>query len=251
MAQYNDIINKIIYMDCIKGMKENITNESVDHFYADPPFGIDFTEMESMYNREKKFVIEGYNEPVNHRDFTLQWITEIHRVLKKDGTGFICSGWSNLEDILYAIRQTGFKLVNHIIWKYNFGVYTKNKFVTSHYHILFVSKGKGWTFNKDCRFKDTRKKDGNENYRDREDVWMINRPYRKGEEKNANTQPIELVKKALAYSTNKNDLILDPFMGGGTTAVVAKSIGRNYVGFEINPNMKELHKKRLKDVTTE
>lgn len=242
-------INEIKYMDCVEGLKKYVADKSVNHFYADPPFGIDFTKTESMYNRKKKYVVKGYTEPMRYRDFTLQWVKECYRVLKNDGTGFICSGWTNLADVLWAIDQAGFTVVNHIIWKYNFGVYTKKKFVTSHYHILFVAKGKNWTFRKDCRHSDVRDKEGNDNYRDREDVWLINRPYRRGEEKNANTQPENLVEKALDYTTNVGDLVLDPFAGGGTTAVVCKKMRRNFIGFEINSEMKELIERRLNDVT--
>ena len=53
---------------------------------------------------------------------------------------YIFSGWNNLKDILIAIDDVGLTVVNHIIWKYQFGVVTKNKFVISHYHCLFVCK---------------------------------------------------------------------------------------------------------------
>ena len=53
---------------------------------------------------------------------------------------YIFSGWNNLKDILIAIDNVGLTVINHIIWKYQFGVVTKNKFVTSHYHCLYVCK---------------------------------------------------------------------------------------------------------------
>ena len=87
----------------------------------------------------------------------------------------------------------------------------------------------------------------NNNYKDREDVWMINRPYRVGEKKNANTQPLELVKKALKYTTNKEDLVLDPFMGGATTAVACIELERNFIGVEINKKLKKLHDEEIKN----
>ena len=206
-----------------------------------------------MYNRKKTNVVNGYQEPIgSYAEFSQKWIQECFRVLKKDGSGWICSGWSNLGDVLSAVNQAGFKLVNHVIWKYQFGVYTKKKFITSHYHLLFVAKNpKNWDFNKDVRFKDIRVGNGNPNYRDREDVWTIDRPYQTGKEKNANTQPIELVKKALEYTSKKGDLILDPFMGGATTSLACILLGRDYVGFEINKNLKQLQERRIKNAQTE
>jgi site-specific DNA-methyltransferase (adenine-specific) len=244
--------NTILFGDCTERLKE-LPSESIDSFYADPPFDIDFNKIESMYNRKKLKVVKGYNEPTkDYAQFSNEWISECFRVLKKDGSGWICSGWSNLGDVLSAIKSSGFKLVNHLIWKYQFGVYTKKKFITSHYHLLFVAKNpKNWTFNKDVRFKDMRTSNGNANYRDREDVWCIDRPYHTGKEKNANTQPIELVKKALEYTTKKGDLVLDPFMGGATTAVTCVLTGRDYIGFEINKNLKKLQDRRIEDARAE
>ena len=240
--------NKIYYEDCIIGLK-SVPDKSIDHFYADPPFDIKFDKKETMYNRKKQHVVPGYTESTGtYYDFSASWIKECFRTLKEDGSGWICSGWSNLGDVLRAIKDSGFTLVNHVIWKYQFGVYTKKKFITSHYHMLFVVKNpKKWAFNKDCRYKDTRTEVGNANYRDREDVWSIDRPYQNGKEKNANTQPVELVKKALQYTTSEGDLILDCFMGGATTAVACILLKRKYVGFEINKNLKNLQERRIKD----
>lgn len=240
--------NKIYFEDCMLGLKK-MEPESIDGFYADPPFSINFNKKETMYNRDKKNVIKGYRESTGtYYDFSKTWIEQCYRVLKKGGSGWICSGWSNLGDVLQAIKGSGFIVLNHIIWKYQFGVYTKKKFITSHYHLLFVVKNpKLWTFNKDIRFKDIRTDTGNANYRDREDVWVIDRPYQNGKEKNANTQPIELVKKALEYTTKKGDLILDCFMGGATTAVACILLNREYIGFEINKNLKNLQEMRIKD----
>lgn len=240
--------NVIYQGDCIQGLKK-LPEKSIDHFYVDPPFDINFNNKESMYNRKKEHVIKGYKESVGtYYEFSSAYLKECFRVLKDNGSGWICSGWSNLGDVLKAINDNGFTLINHVIWKYQFGVYTKKKFITSHYHLLFIVKNtKKWDFNKDCRHKDIRDKKGNINYRDREDVWVIDRPYNNGKEKNANTQPIELVRKALEYTTKKGDLILDCFMGGATTAVACILTGRDYIGYEINKNLKELQERRIKD----
>ena len=81
-----------------------------------------------------------------------------------------------------------------------------------------------------------------------QDVWDIKRKYKRGEIKNATTLPIELVQKCIEYSSKPGDLIFDPFMGMGTTALVAKSIWRHYFGFEINEKMKPLIDKRLNGI---
>jgi len=70
------------------------------------------------------------------------------------------------------------------------------------------------------------------------DVWEINRTYRRGEAKNATKLPDELVQRCIDFCTRPGDVVLDPFMGNGTTAFVAKASFRHYVGFEINKSMK-------------
>ena len=122
----------------------------------------------------------------------------------KTGTkGYIVSGYTNLFSILKALRETRLEELNHIIWKYNFGVYTKTKYVSSHYHILFYKKpGKPHTFNTYVRYGalENSENGGRLNYLDREDVWIINREYKPGQTKNKNELPIALLSKMILYS---------------------------------------------------
>jgi len=73
-----------------------------------------------------------------------------------------------------------------------------------------------------------------------EDVWEIKREYLPGKKKNSTKLPDKLVEKLLLYSSQENDLVFDPFMGNGTTAVACIKHKRKYLGFEINPNAKEI-----------
>ena len=125
---------------------------------------------------------------------------------------------------------------------------TKKKFVTSHYHCLYVCKDdRKRRFYPFSRFKkDERTKDGRSlHYRDKEDVWDIKREYWRGEEKTPTKLPSEIIEKILAYSSRERDVVLDPFLGSGQVAVVSKSMGRQFLGFEIVPGYYEFAKKRL------
>ena len=73
-----------------------------------------------------------------------------------------------------------------------------------------------------------------------EDVWEIKREYLPGEKKNSTKLPDELVEKLIQYSSKLGDVVMDPFMGNGTTAVASIKLQRNYVGFEVNPNAQEI-----------
>ena len=230
-------MNKIYNKDCIIGMK-TIPDETIDLVVTDPPFAINFKAKKANYNRTASRVLSGYNE-INVEDyykFTNNWMRQVKRVLKKSGSMYVFSGWNNLKDILTALDVNGFTTINHIIWKYQFGVVTAKKFVTSHYHCLFVCKNdKMRKFFPYSRFKKTAKtSDGKSlHYRDKEDVWIIKREYWTGDDKTPTKLPAEIIKKILQYSSEKNDLILDPFLGSGQVAVISKMLGRKYLGFEI------------------
>lgn len=230
----NNFVNKdkIDYSDCISGMK-NLPEECVDLIIADPPFGIDFSGKENQYNRKSDLVSDGYIEILENYDtFSQQWIDCLPRIMKETSSAYIISGWTNLDAILNAIKRSNLIVVNHIIWKYQFGVFTKRKFVSSHYHILFVVKNdKKYFFN---RF---------EYYP--EDVWEISREYAPGQIKNGTKLPDELVKRFINFSSQPGDLVFDPFMGNGTTAVCSKGLYRHYFGYELNSKMLSVHQQNL------
>jgi site-specific DNA-methyltransferase (adenine-specific) len=219
-------LDTIHYEDCIQGMKR-LPPKSIDLVIADPPFGIDFDGKSSVYNRDENLVIPGYEEVQEYRVFTDAWLAELPRIMKPTSTAYVFSGWTNLEAVLTGARNAGLVTLNHLIWHYPFGVYTKKRFVSSHYHILvFVKNQKKYFFNKI------------ENYP--EDVWLFKRKYRTGQAKNATTLPLDVVSRCVDFSSRPGDIVLDPFMGNGTTAVAAKSNFRHFVGFEINEQLRPL-----------
>lgn len=240
-------------MDCMEGMKR-IPDDTIDLVITDPPFAIEFKAKRSNYHRTQSRVLEGYKEipKEQYYEFTLQWMKEVFRILKDPGSMYVFSGWNNLKHILMAIDEIGLLTVNHIIWKYQFGVVTKRKFVTSHYHCLYVCKNeKKRKFFPYSRYgKEEDDKDGGSlHYKDKEDVWMIKREYWNGDQKTPTKLPSELIKKILLYSSEKGDIVLDPFLGSGQVAVVSKMLNRRYIGFEIVKRYYEFAKERLeKDI---
>ncbi|MHA2060560.1 MAG: DNA-methyltransferase, partial [Candidatus Ranarchaeia archaeon] len=168
-------------------------------------------------------------------EFSKSWISQIPRLLKETGSFYVISGWTHLEDILVAAKQQDLHLLNHIIWKYQFGVFTRKKFVTSHYHILlFVKNLKKYYFNKIEHYP--------------LDVWEIPRKYLKGEQKNPTKLPENLINRCIDFSSKPGDLVLDPFIGNGTTAVCAKKRYRYFIGFEVNTNLKPILTKTLEGI---
>ncbi len=237
-------------MDCLTGMK-TMAAESVDLIITDPPFAIDFKAKRSNYNRTAGRVLEGYHEvkAADYADFSRRWLTAAYRLCRADGSAFVFSGWNNLKDVLAAADEAGWITVNHIIWKYQFGVVTKRRFVSSHYHCLYLCKDdKKRRFYPSARFTQTAKaaNGGSLRYRDMEDVWHIKREYWQGDNKTPTKLPAELIRKILAYASVPGDLVFDPFLGSGQVAVVAREEGRDYLGFEIVKDYYDFTQERLK-----
>ena len=247
--EHSEYINTIKQGDCIDLMSE-MPPACVDLVITDPPFAIDFKATRHNYNRTGDRVLQGYNEieGSDYLTFTLDWLSEATRVLKESGSMYIFSGWNYLKDLLIAIDECQLIPVNHLIWKYQFGVVTKRKYVTSHYHCLFLCKNdKKRQFYPYCRFdKDTKTETGGSaHYKDKEDVWEIKREYWQGAIKTPTKLPAELIEKILDYSSQKGDVVLDPFLGSGQVAVISKMKGRHYIGFEIVPAYYEFARDRL------
>ena len=242
-------VDAIYNRDCISGMRD-MPSECVDLIITDPPFAIGYGPVKQNYNRTASRVIPGYVEiPAgNYRDFTRSWIAQAYRILKPSGSMYVFSGWNNLKDILVALDDAGFHTINHIIWKYQFGVVTKHRYVSSHYTCPYVCKDeKRRKFYPFRRFDQNAKDDSGRSlhYMDKEDVWVIPREYWRGSIKTPTKLPAALIRKILEYSSDSGDLVFDPFLGSGQVAVVSSMAGRHFCGFEVVPEYYDLAKRRL------
>lgn len=228
---------KIYNQSCIDGMREHVADKSVDLIFTDPPYGIKGDELDVHYHRDESNVVSGYVDvPLSEYDtFSMDWIKECARVLRPGGSIYIVSGYTNLHHVLNALHATDLVEINHIIAKYSFGVSTKNKFVSSHYHVLFWQKpdqGKQKrTFNSNWKYTDQK-----DSYHDRLTVQDMPRSHKPGVIKNKNQLNEDFIAKFILYSSNRGDTVLDCFGGGMTTGRTALRWGRNFIGFELNKN---------------
>ena len=223
-----------IFLGDARELLREIPDGIVDLVVTDPPFAIEFRASRTNYHRTGSRVLEGYREipPEDYLEFCRDWMEQAFRVLRSTGSLYVFSGWNRLRDVLQALDDTGFTTINHLIWKYQFGVFTRKKYVTSHYHILFAVKDpKQYRFHKAEHYP--------------EDVWVINREYWTGKVKTPTKLPRKLVERILTFSSRPGELVLDPFLGSGTVPVVARDMGRHYLGFEIVPDYFEFAKRRL------
>ena len=225
--------NKIIQGDCIQEMKK-LETESINLSFSDIPFNIDLSKR--LKTRNKGFAGGTYKDNLSNEeyyDLINNWIKENYRILKSNGTLVIMTGWTNLNIILKSLENTKFNLLNHCIIKYDFGIYTKKRFTTSHYHILFLTKSnKEWTFNKQKNYD--------------EDVWLMNREFKSKELGHPCPTTYEWVKKIILTSSNEGDKVLDSFLGTGTTLLVCRDFNREGIGIDISEDYCKIAESRIK-----
>lgn len=246
-------MKKRVYNECcISGMRSHVSENSVDLIFTDPPYGIKGDKIDVVYHRDESKVVPGYIEVSleEYEIFSKNWINECERVLRPGGSIYIVSGYTNLHHILNALHNTKLEEINHIIAKYSFGVSTKNKWVSSHYHVLYWAKpNKGKqkrTFNSNWKYLDQK-----DSYHDRLSVQDLPRDYKPNQLKNKNQLSEKFIEKFIKYSSNKNDLILDCFCGAFTTGRVALRTGRRFIGFELNKNAFEIFTPTLNNIKVE
>ncbi len=187
--------------------------------------------------------------------WSTQWISECYRLLKNTGSIYIAIGDEFAGEISIILKKIGFYFRNWIIWYYTFGQNQRKKFNRAHTHILYFTKDKEkFTFNdKDIRIPSARQMI----YKDRranpigkipDDVWQFSRVCGTFKERIANhpcQMPEMLLERIIKASSNEGDIVLDPFGGTGTTAVVAKRLNRKYITIEISKKYHDIILKRL------
>ena len=219
----------IVIFDDFRNVRLDV---EADLVFADPPFGINFSGNLQTYNRTPDALSYVEVSSEEYPDFIRSLLEWSYNVLKPSGSMWLLSGWNNLRIVLNAIEDVGFHILNHCIWKYQFGVFTKRRFTTSHYHLLLLVKDPDdYTFNKPEHYA--------------EDVWYIKRKYHRGVKTAGNELPDELVERCICTSTNIGDLVVDPVLGSGTTMKVCLRKGRRCIGIEVNPSLRARIEEKL------
>lgn len=257
----NIFINRLYCMDNLELLKQ-LPSDSIDLIYCD-----------ILYNTGRKF--KDYNDNLGTPQEAIEWykprLIEMYRVLKCTGSILLQMDYRMHPYVRIEMDNIfgNDKLINELIWQYSGGGVPKNKFAPKHDNILFYSKGSNYTFNTDKlrvsysestkqRFKgvinnkrngiDFGKQELNELGKHPESV--ISMPIlapSSNERVGYDTQkPKHLLKYLINGLSNEGDIVADFFMGSGTTIVVAKELGRNYIGCDINPRAIEITKNRLK-----
>ena len=243
--------NKLFIGDNIDILQElyDKNGEFVDMIFADPPYFLSNDGFTCQNGRMVKVNKGEWDKSMgaeeNHK-YNLAWISACKKVLKKDGTIWVSGTQHNIFDIGFALQQLGFKILNMITWeKPNPAPNLSCRYFT-HSTELLIWAGKSekskHTFNYDLM----REENGGKQMKS---VWSFTAP--KNSEKtfgkHPTQKPVDLLNRIIKASTNEGDIVLDPFLGSGTTAVSCILNNRKYIGIEKEKEYFELAKKRVDD----
>jgi len=253
-ATVKDIQNKTICQDIFEALKY-LPERFIDLLVVDPP-----------YNLNKTFNLTTFKEMESnkYREWLDSWIKKVVRLLKPTASIYICGDWKSSKAII-DVCQKYFRIQNRITWEREKGRGAKENWKNSSEDIWFCTMSKEFVFNLEAvklkrkviapyRDKSGQPKDWYQNEYGRyrithpSNLWTdITVPFWSMQENtdHPTQKPEKLVAKIILASSRPEDLVLDPFLGSGTTSVVAKKLGRRYVGVEIDEHYCCLAEKRL------
>lgn len=237
----DEVLDRTILGDCLTVLPLLLPGGFADLLIADPPYNLDKDFHGSRFARMDDAAYEAY---------TAQWLDAALPCLKPNGSVYVCCDWRS-SAVIGRVLDARLHVRNRITWQREKGRGAQANWKNSLEDIWFATKGDGYTFNLDAvklRRRviapyrvDGKPKDWTEsesgNYRDTcpSNFWDdITVPFWSMPENTAHPtqKPEKLMAKLILASSDPGDLVLDPFLGSGTTSVTAKKLGRHYLGIE-------------------
>ena len=233
-------IDAILKGDCVAEM-ERLPPACVDLVFADPPYNL---QLSGELTRPNQSRVDGVDEAwdrfadfASYDAFTRAWLTACRRVLRPSGTLWVIGSYHNVFRVGAALQDLGFWILNDIVWRKTNPMpnFRGRRFANAHETLIWAAPSaaaKAYTFNYDAL------KVFNDDLQMRSD-WLL--PICTGEERlkdrdgvklHPTQKPEALLYRVLLASTRPGDVVLDPFFGTGTTGVVAKKLGRHFIGIE-------------------
>ncbi|MEC7136966.1 MAG: site-specific DNA-methyltransferase [Pseudomonadota bacterium] len=239
MAQKNKLNKiKLYNEDCLKVLSK-IKPKSVDLIFADPPYNLSDKKFLTVKSGTVAACDKGEWDKIDDIEkFNVEWVKACKRVLKDSGTIWISGTLHNHPSIGQCLKELNFWIINDIIWfKRNAPpLLSRNRLVPSTELIWLASNNKKYYFD----YEHAKKFNSGKQLRN---LWDINTQRHKTE--HPTEKPETLLERIIEIGSKKNSTILDPFMGSGTTGVVAKKYERNFIGIEIDKKYFKIAKKRI------
>ena len=216
---------------------------SIHCIFADPPYNL---QLRGELRRPDDSLVDGVDEDWDkftdfaaYDAFTREWLIECRRLLRKDGTIWVIGSYHNIFRIGALLQELGFWILNDVVWRKANPMpnFRGRRFTNAHETLIWAARGQESRY----RFNYQAMKALNDDVQMRSD-WFL--PLCTGAERLKNEhglklhptqKPESLLYRVLLSSTSPGDIVLDPFLGTGTTAVVARKLSRHYIGIERHP----------------
>ena len=231
-------IGQILDGDCVERLRE-LPDASVDLVFADPPYNL---QLGGDLNRPDGSHVDAVTDEwdrfesfLTYDDFTRAWLTECKRVLKPDGGLWVIGSYHNIYRVGAILQDLGFWILNDIVWRKSNPMpnFRGTRFTNAHETLLWCSQGEKAKYHFNYRAMKTL----NDELQMRSD-WVLpicnggERLKEGGHKVHPTQKPEALLYRVLLSTTEKGDVVLDPFFGTGTTGAVAKRLGREWIGCE-------------------
>ena len=245
----------VIEGDCLAELKK-LPSASVDLVFADPPYNL---QLGGNLSRPDQSAVAGVEDDWDKFDsfaaydaFCSVWLAEARRILKPDGALWVIGSYHNIYRLGRIIQDLDFWLLNDVVWRKTNPMpnFRGRRFTNAHETLIWAARSQSsrHTFNYEAM------KALNDDVQMRSD-WELpictgaERLKTDGRKAHPTQKPESLLARVILASTNRGDLILDPFFGSGTTGAVARRLNRHFIGIEQDPTYAALARKRIKVVT--
>ena len=231
-------LGQIIPGDCVEAMR-TLPTDSVDMIFADPPYNLqlggDLSRPDGSHVDAVTDDWDKFDSFAAYDKFSREWLTEARRVLKPNGSIWVIGSYHNIFRLGAMMQDMGFWILNDIVWRKANPMpnFKGTRFTNAHETLIWCSMGEKSKYTFNYRAMKTL----NDELQMRSD-WVLpicsgQERLKKGGSKVHPTQkPEALLYRVMLATTNKGDVVLDPFFGTGTTGAVAKRLGREWIGCE-------------------
>ena len=237
-------LNRVTVEDSVYAL-QRLPNAVVDLVIQDPPYGIDFS---SNFRKNKIQTTNGIQgDGKDNLPLLDANLRETVRVMKPDAHLYMFTRWDKAGDHTRLLEKHGLSVKNHLVWRKNNWSMgdLKGAYASQYEVILFAQKG-----NKPLQCIPTAdgrlNKHGAAEICRHPDILEFDRPANGKTMVHNHQKPVELLQFLMQKSSQKGDVVLDGFFGSGSTGIAAKNLDRNFLGYEIDPEVAKLAEQRLK-----
>lgn len=237
-------LNQIYNINCLELM-DNIKDHAIDLIFADPPYNLSKSSFKMRFKKSggadlntNKGSWDKYTDE-EFEKFTHDWLSESFRILRDGGALWVAGSYHNIYLTGYLMKKIGFEILNEVLWHKPDATpnLSCTRFVADHENFIWARKGKGNTFN----YALMKEINGGKQMRS---LWTRGKTAG-GKKVHPTQKPEWLLDRVIAASSRKNDIVFDPFIGSGTTALVAKKQKRRYLGSELDKTYFEIAVDRI------